>query len=150
MGYLTSLGKYLRSQAADRHGELHQRKSKESMMEVEKVADHQKGRKGRLQDHKDGANHQGGEADHQDIAVVLQGGGVSHQDGAVGLGLHGDDGIVTNIKEVTLKDKRIKGTQIQSKFFFFFTDKHNIGNCQKLHVFSLLFCEQLVKAEIEE
>ena len=120
------------------------------MMEVEKVADHQKGRKGRLQDHKDGADHQGGEADHQDIAVVLQGGGVSHQDGAVGLGLHGDDGIVTNIKEVTLKDKRIKGTQIQSKFFFFFTDEHNIGNCQKLHVCSLLFCEQLVKAEIEE
>lgn len=112
-----SLGKNRRSRVVGHPGELCQRKGKGDVKEVVKVADHQNVKEGHLQSHEDTANHQGGEADHQGIIVVLQEGEVDLLDGAAGLGHHGNDAIVISTREVTLKVKRIKGTRIMSEYF---------------------------------
>ena len=117
IGFLTNQKRYQERQGVDHLGELLQRKSIGEMKVVEEAVDLQKGTEGHLQDQEDGVNHQDGEADHQGVAVVLQEGGVNLQGGTVDLDHHGDGEIVISIRIATLKDKRIKETQMESKFF---------------------------------
>ena len=117
IGFLTNQKRYQERQGVDHLGELLQRKSKGEMKVVEEAVDLQEGTEGHLQDQEDGVNHQDGEADHQGVAVVLQEGGVNLQGGTVDLDHHGDGEIVISIRIATLKDKRIKETQMESKFF---------------------------------
>ena len=131
-GSLTSLGTNQRSQEVDHPGELHRKKGKGKMKEVAKAAGLHKGKEGHLRGRKDAANHQSVEADHQGIAVTpqgegvnlqgegvnLQGEGVNLQGNVVGLGHHDDGVIVIDIKGATLKDKHIKGIQMQSEYLF--------------------------------
>ena len=117
IGFLINQKRYQERQGVDHLGELLQRISKGEMKVVDEAVDLQKGTEGHLQDQEDGVNHQDGEADHQGVAVVLQGGGVNLQDGTVDLDHHGDGEIVISIRIATLKDKRIRETQMESKFF---------------------------------
>lgn len=103
-------------QAVDHQGEIYRRKGKTDRRVVEEVADHLGDKEGLLQDHEDTVNLQGGRADHQDVVVALQEGGVSLQDGVVGPGHHVEDAIVINTRVVTLKDKHTKGTRTMSKY----------------------------------
>ena len=133
IGFLTNQKRYQERQGVDHLGELLQRKSKGEMKVVEEAVDLQKGTEGHLQDQEDEVNHQDGEADHQGVAVVLQGGGVNLQDGTVDLDHHGDGEIVISIRIATLKDKRIRETQMESKCFVFIILISAAENMEKSH-----------------
>lgn len=111
MDFLTRLGKAQEGH----HGGLHQRKSKTGMKELIEVADHQSDKEDHPQDQEGPVNHRGEEADRQGIEAALPEGGANPPDDEVGQSHRGIGIVVTSIREVTLRGKHRKETQIRSE-----------------------------------